>query len=50
MPMGYIVPILKIAVLTDMVDEEIVSGRLLNLVVLEEDQFVVGLHQRVHER
>ena len=43
-PMEYIVPRLKIAVLTDMADEETVSGRLLNLVGLEEDQFVAGFH------
>ena len=40
MPMEYIVPSLKIAALTDMVDEETVNERLLNLVELEEDRFV----------
>ena len=45
MPMEYIVPSLKIAMLTYMEDEEIVSGRLLNLVGLEEDRFVAVSHQ-----
>ena len=44
MPMEYIVPSLKIIALTDMEDEEIVSGRLLNLVGLEEDWFVARFH------
>ena len=47
MPMEYIVPSLKIATLTGMVDEEIVNERLLNLVELEEDRFIVGFHQQV---
>jgi hypothetical protein len=47
MPMEYIVPSLKIAALIDMVDEEIVNERLLNLVELKEDRFVAGFHQRV---
>ena len=49
MPMEYIVPSLKIVVLTNMADEETVSGRLLNLIGLEEDQFVVGFHQQVQK-
>ena len=47
MPMEYIVPILKIATLTDLEDEQTVNERLLNLVKLEEDKFVVGFHQQV---
>ena len=47
--MEYIVPSLKIVALTDMEDEETVSGRLLNLVGLEEDLFVVGFHQQVQK-
>ena len=47
MPMEYIVPNLKIATLTDMADEEIVNERLLHLVELEEDIFIVGFHQQV---
>ena len=49
MPMEYIVPTLKITALTDMADEETVSGRLLNLVGLEEDRFVAGFHQHVQK-
>ena len=47
--MEYIVPILKIVALTDMADEKTMSERLLNLVGLEEDWFVVGFHQQVHK-
>ena len=44
MPMEYIIPNLKIATLTDLADEEIVEGRLLHLLELEEDRFVAGFH------
>ena len=44
MPMEYIVPSLKIATLIDLVDEETVNERLLHLVELEEDKFIVGFH------
>ena len=40
MPMEYIVPSLKIAMLTDMAYEETVNERLVNLVELEEDRFI----------
>ena len=49
MPMEYIVPSLKIATLTDMVDEETINERLLNLVELEEDRFVAGFHHQVQK-
>ena len=49
MSMEYIVPSLKIATLTDMVDEETVHERLLKLVELEEDRFVEGFHQQVQK-
>ena len=42
--MEYIVPILKIAALTDLVDEETIEERLLHLVELEEDRFIAGFH------
>ena len=48
-PMEYIVPSLKIEALTDMVDEETVNERLLNLVELEEDRFVAGFHLQVQK-
>ena len=44
MPMEYIVPSLKITALIDMKDEETVHERLLNLIELEEDRFVVGFY------
>ena len=45
MPMEYIIPSVRITMLTDMVDEETLSGRLMHLVGLEEDCFIVGFHQ-----
>ena len=49
MPMEYIVQNLKIAALIDLADEETVNERLVNLVKLEEDRFIVGLHQQVQK-
>ena len=49
MPMEYIVPSLKIATLTNMANKETVNERLLHLVELEEDRFVVGFHQQVQK-
>jgi transposase InsO family protein len=49
MPMEYIVPILKIVALIDVADEETQNERLLNLLKLEEDRFVVGFHQQVQK-
>ena len=49
MPIEYIVPSLKITTLTNLVDEETVNERLLNLVELEEDRFVAGFHQQVQK-
>ena len=47
--MEYIVPSLKITTLTDLADEETLNERLLHLVELEEDRFVVGFHQQVQK-
>ena len=47
--MEYIVPSFKIATLINMADEETVNERLLSLVELEEDWFVVGFHQQVQK-
>jgi len=47
MPMEYIIPSLKIAVLTDMAEEETVSEIVVNLVELEEDRFIAGFHQQI---
>ena len=44
MPMQHIIPRLRIAMLTDMADEETLSERLMHLVGLEEDHFLVGFH------
>ena len=44
MPMEYIVPSLRVATLTNMADEETLSGRLMHLVALEEDRFIAGFH------
>ena len=49
MPMEYIVPSLKITVLTDMADEETLNERLVNLVELDEDRFIAGFHQHVQK-
>jgi hypothetical protein len=49
MPMEYIVPGLKIAVLVDMADEETMNKRLMHLVGLEEDHFIAGFHQQVQK-
>ena len=47
--MEYVVPSLRIAMLTDMADEETLSKRLMHVVELEEDRFIVGFHQQVHK-
>ena len=49
MPMEYIVPSLRIVALTDMADAETMNERLLHLVGLEEDHFLVGFHQQVQK-
>ena len=49
MLMEYIVPSLRVATLIDMADEETLNERLLHLVGLEEDRFVVGFHQQVQK-
>ena len=45
MPMEYIVPRIRIAVLTDMADAKTMNERLLHLVGLEEDRFIARFHQ-----
>ena len=47
MPMEYVVPSLKIAALTKMIDIEIVNERLLHLLGIEEDCFIIEFHQQV---
>ena len=48
-PMEYLVPILRIAVFTDMDDNGIVQERLAQLVKLEEDRFIARFHQQVQK-
>ena len=47
--MEYIIPSLKVATLIDMVDEDTVNERLLELVGLEDDCFIAGFHQQVQK-
>lgn len=49
MPMEYIVPSLRIAAFTDMLDPDIMKERMLQLLVLEEERFKVGFHQQVQK-
>ena len=49
MPMEYIIPSLKIVMLTDMEDEDTLSERLMHVLELEEDRFIAGFHQQVHK-
>lgn len=43
----YIVPSLRIAVVNDMADRDIMEEFLAQLLALEEDRFLVGVHQHV---
>ena len=45
MPMEYIVPSLTMAAITEMTDMDDVEERLLRLIHLEEERFIVGFHQ-----
>ena len=47
--MEYIIPSLKVVALTNMVDEDNVNERLLQLVGLEEDCFIARFHQQVQK-
>jgi transposase InsO family protein len=49
-PMEYLVPSLRIIAFTDMDDIGIVKERLMQLIELEEDIFIVGFHQQVHKK
>jgi hypothetical protein len=48
-PMEYLVPILRITSLTYTDDICVVQERLVQLVELEEDQFIAGFHQQVQK-
>ena len=47
MPMEYIVPSLYLATVTGMDDVEALEERIVQLIQLEEDHFIVGFHQQV---
>lgn len=49
MPMEYIVPSLRIAAFTDMVDSDIMEERMTQFLSREEDMFVAGFHQQVQK-
>ena len=50
MPMEYIVPSLRIAALTSMMDREALEERLAQLEEIKEEQFLVGFHQQVQNQ
>lgn len=50
MPMEYIVPSLRITVLTGMTDRNALEERLAQLEEHEEEQFLVGFHQQVQKQ
>ena len=45
MPMEYIVPSLRVAIIIDMVDEDSLKERLLHLLSLEEHRFIARFNQ-----
>jgi len=49
MAMEYIIPNLRITTMTNMADIDIVEERLEQLLMLEEDHFLVGFHQQVQK-
>ena len=50
MPMEYIVPSLRVAALTKMIDVDVVEERLLQLIHLGEERFIAGFHQNVEKQ
>ena len=49
MPMEYIVPSLRIATMTRMDNAKAREECISQLIQLEEDRFIVGLHQRIEK-
>lgn len=49
MPMEYIVPNLRIATIMNMVDNDIMEEILEQLLMLEEDRFLIGFHNQVQK-
>ena len=50
MPMEYIIPSLRVVAITEMTDADVVEERLLQLIHLEEERFIVGFHQNVEKK
>ena len=50
MPMEYIVPSLRVVVITEMEDVDALEDRLLQLIHLEEERFVAGFHQNIENQ
>ena len=48
--MEYIVPSLRIVVITEMIDVDAIEDRLLQLVQLEEECFITGFHQNIEKQ
>ena len=49
MPMKYIVPSLRVAVVTNMANEDTLKERLLHVLSIEEHRFIVGFNQQVQK-
>lgn len=49
MPMEYIVPSLRVAILTNMADEDSLNERLVHLPSLEEHRFITRFNQQVQK-
>ena len=47
MPMEYIIPSLRVAQITEIVDTDTMNERLVQLLALEEDRFIAEFHQKV---
>ena len=50
MPMEYIVPSLRIVVITGMTDRKALEERLAQLEELEEERFLIEFHQQVQKQ
>ena len=50
MPMEYIVPSLRVVVITETTDVDVVEDILLQLIHLEKELFVTGFHQNIEKQ
>ena len=48
--MEYIVSSLRIAALTEMIDTDAIDERLMQLIQMEEERFIVGFHQNMEKQ